>query len=71
MEDSDTFLMILDRGQEKRAKKDILLVGEERLGPADESIRSEIETVSDLERLDRMMRRAAKATAWREILDTR
>jgi hypothetical protein len=70
MEDSDTFLMIIDRGQEKRAKRDILLVGEERLGPAEDSIKAELENVSDLERLDRMVRRAVKATNWREILDT-
>jgi hypothetical protein len=70
MEESDTFLMILEQGEEKRAKRDILLFGEERLGPADESIKAELENVSDLERLDRMVRRTAKATAWREILDT-
>lgn len=70
MEESDTFLMILDQGQEKRAKRDILLVAEERLGPAGESFKAELESVSDLERLDRMIRRAAKATAWQEILDT-
>jgi hypothetical protein len=70
MEESDTFLMILDRGQEKRAKRDILLFGEERLGPADDTIKAELENVSDLERLDRMVRRTVKATNWREILDT-
>ncbi|MGH7137390.1 MAG: hypothetical protein ACREHD_16725 [Pirellulales bacterium] len=70
MEESDTFLMIIDRGQEKRAKRDILLVGEERLGPADDAMKAELENVSDLERLDRMVLRAVKATNWREILDT-
>lgn len=70
MEESDTFLMILERGAEQRAKRDILLFGEERLGPSGESIKAELESVSDLERLDRMVRSAAKAKAWREILDT-
>jgi hypothetical protein len=70
MQESDTYLMIVDEGREKQAKRDILLVGEERLGPAEESVKSELHTVTDLERLDRMVRRAVKAATWREILDT-
>jgi hypothetical protein len=70
MQESDTYLMILEEGQEKQAKKDILLVGEERLGPPDESVNARLEGITDLERLDRMIRRAAKAASWQEILDT-
>jgi hypothetical protein len=70
MEESDTYLMIVDQGKEKEAKRAIFLVGEERLGSADESIKSELDNVSDLDRLERMIRRAAKAATWREILDT-
>jgi len=70
MEESDTYLMIVDEGKEKQAKKAILLFGEEKFGPADEAIKSELDGVTDLDRLDRMIRRAVKATAWREILDT-
>jgi hypothetical protein len=70
MQESDTYLMILDEGKEKQAKKAILLVGEERLGPPDESINVRLEGITDLERLDRMIRRAVKAASWQEILDT-
>lgn len=70
MEESDTYLMILERGEEKRAKRDILLFGQGRLGPADESVKAELEAISDLQRLDRMVCRAVKAANWREILDT-
>lgn len=70
MQESDTYLMIVDEGMEKQAKKSILLVGEERLGPASETIRAELENVSDLERLDRMIRCAVRASSWQEILDT-
>lgn len=70
MEESDTYLMIVDQGKEKEAKRAILLFGEERLGPPDEFIKSELGKVSDLDRLERMIRRAAKATAWAEIVDT-
>jgi hypothetical protein len=70
MQESDTYLMIVDEGMEKQAKKDILLVAEARLGPAEASVKSELDSVSDLERLDRMIRRALAANNWREILDT-
>jgi hypothetical protein len=40
MEESDTCLMILDQGQEKATRRAILLVGEERLGPAEESVKA-------------------------------
>src|SRR5205823_5944186 len=33
MQESDTYLMILDEGQEKATRADILVVGEERFGP--------------------------------------
>src|SRR5438552_2738463 len=70
MQESDTYLMILDEGKEKQAKKDILLVGEEQLGPPGESVKVHLEGITDLERLDRMIRRAVKAASWQEILDT-
>lgn len=70
MHESDTYLAILDEGQEKRAREDILLVGEERLGPPDESSKVQLNTVTDLERLKRMLRRAVTAAGWHEILAT-
>jgi hypothetical protein len=70
MEESDTYLMILDQGQEKRARKYILILSEERCGPADPSIRAWLEGITDLERLDRLFRCAMKAANWQEILDT-
>ena len=70
MQESDTYLMILDEGQEKFAREAILVVGEERLGPSDESVRSQLANVTDLDRLKRMVRRAVKAASWQEILET-
>src|SRR5205823_1057181 len=64
MHESDTYLAILDEGQEKFAREAILVVGEERLGPADETVRSQLSSISDLERLKRMHRRAVKAANW-------
>jgi hypothetical protein len=70
MQESDTYLMILDEGQEKFAREAILVVGEERLGPFDEAVRSQLASVTDLDRLKRMHRRAVKAASWQEILET-
>jgi hypothetical protein len=70
MHESDTYLAILDEGQEKRARKDILIFGEEKFGPPDESVKAQLESITDLERLDRMVRRTVRAAGWQEILDT-
>jgi hypothetical protein len=70
MHESDTFLAIIDEGQEKFAHKAILAVGEERFGPPDEKVVAQLSAVTDLARLERMVRRAAKATAWQEVLET-
>ena len=70
MHESDTYLAILDEGQEKFAREAIFVIGEERLGSADEAVRSQLLNVTDLDRLKRMHRRAVKAASWQEILDT-
>ncbi len=70
LEESDTYLMILEQGEERARRGDILMFGEERLGAADESVRAAFENVKDLERLKRMVRKAATAASWQQILDT-
>jgi hypothetical protein len=70
MQESDTYLAILDEGQEKYARKAVMLVGQERLGPPPEEIKTRLEGIADLERLDRMLCRALKAANWDDILAT-
>jgi hypothetical protein len=70
MHESDTYLAIVDEGQEKASRKAILVFGEERLGPPEESLIAQLHLITDLDRLTRMIRRTAKATTWQEILDT-
>jgi hypothetical protein len=70
MQESDTYLMILDEGQAKATREDILVVGEERFGPPEEAVRAQLASVTDLGRLKRMHRRAVKAASWEEILAT-
>jgi hypothetical protein len=56
MEESDTFLAILDQGQEKHARNMILLAGQETCGPPSDEVKSRLENIrDDLERLDRML----------------
>jgi hypothetical protein len=70
MQESDTYLGILEEGEEKHARKAILLFGGKKLGPPDASIKTRLESITDLERLDRMMLQAPTAATWEEILDT-
>jgi hypothetical protein len=70
MRESEAYFDILDEGREKQVKEDILLAGEVRFGPADESVKTALAGVNDLDRLRAMFRRALKASSWREILDT-
>jgi hypothetical protein len=70
MHESDTYLAILDEGQVKARREDILEAGEDRLGPSDEAVRTQLSSITDLARLKRMHRRALKAASWQEILET-
>lgn len=70
MQESDTYLMILDEGQMKHARKTILILGEDRFGSADESIKSQLSNITDLDRLERMILRTIEAADWQEILAT-
>jgi hypothetical protein len=70
MHESDTYQAILDEGQEQFAREIILLQGGDRFGPPEESVRVQLNTITDLPRLKRMARQTPKATSWQEILDT-
>lgn len=74
LEESDTYLMILEQGEErgevKARRGDILLVGEARLGAASAGARDQLGSVNDLDRLIRMVQKAATAATWQEILET-
>lgn len=70
MQESDTYLMILDEGRAKARREDILIVGEEKFGPPDVSLKYQLNLITDLDRLKRILLRATKAVSWQEILDT-
>jgi hypothetical protein len=70
MHESDTYLAILEEGGEKAIREVILGLGEDRVGPPDESVKTSLNGITDLNRLKRMARQAPKAASWQEILDT-
>jgi hypothetical protein len=70
MQESDTYLAILDEGQEKALREVILVQGEDRLGPPAESVKAELNNVLDLDRLRRMARKTPNASSWQDILNT-
>jgi hypothetical protein len=70
MEESDTFLAIIDEGQEKALREVILVQGEDRFGPPGESVKVSLSTIGDLDRLKRMARRTPKVGSWQDVLDT-
>ena len=70
MEESDTYLMIRELGEAMGARKSILLVGEERLGPPHESCKAYLDGITDLECLNRIFLRTITAASWQEILNT-
>jgi hypothetical protein len=70
MHESDTYLMILEEGQEKALREMILLQGEDRFGELDESVKAQLKGITDLDRLKRMGRNTPRAANWQEILAT-
>ena len=70
MEESDTYLMILDQGEERGLRGIILLLGEDQFGPPNASVKAGLQNITDLDRLKRIARRTPKAASWQEILDS-
>ncbi|MBI1918644.1 MAG: hypothetical protein HYS12_28455 [Planctomycetes bacterium] len=70
MQESDTYLMILDEGAAKTLKEMILLQGEDQVSAPDEAVKARLNGITDLDRLKRMLSKTPKAASWQEILDT-
>jgi hypothetical protein len=70
MQESDTYLMILDEGQEQGMRKMLLALGEKRFGPPSEPVKAELQSITDLDRLVRMACQTSNAASWQEVLDT-
>ena len=68
LEESSTYQMLLDRGRIDEARRLLLLQGEIRFGPPDGPVRTAIDSLGDLEQLERLSRRLLATTSWSELL---
>ncbi|HEV3024994.1 MAG TPA: hypothetical protein VGX76_21115 [Pirellulales bacterium] len=69
MRESDTYLMILEEGEEKATREIVFTLGEDRVGPPDEGVKAVLNPITDLPRLKRIARQTPKAASWKELLD--
>jgi hypothetical protein len=70
MRDSDTYLAILEEGEETHAKKFIRRWGQKRFGPPDAAVTACLDAITDLARLERIEDQVHNAANWQELLDT-
>ena len=70
MRESDTYMAIIDEGQEMMVKKNILSLGQKKFGPPEPAITTRLEGDSDLEHLSRILDRILEATSWEDLLNS-
>ena len=70
MRDSDTYLAILDEGREEEAREWIKLLAEQRFGPCEEQILTQLNSITDLDRLHRIRLRLLTTIGWQDLLQT-
>ena len=70
MEESDTYLAILDEGRLDHARKVVLRLGQKKFGPAGDDVVTAVKGIDDLERLDRLIEGYTKVSSWHELLQT-
>lgn len=68
--ESDTYLYILEQGELKAVRKFLLRLGRKRFGEDDENVRTALEGITDLERLERLLERLLEVSTWQELLQT-
>jgi hypothetical protein len=69
MEESDTYMAIIDEGREKEAKSIILRMGQKRFGPVPESVRARLAAVTDIDRLEIIADRLLDVNGWEQLLE--
>ncbi len=73
MEESVTYQAILAKGAQAgalaEAKKTLLLLGRERFGRVTARVKTAVEALHDLERLEQLELRVLRVASWDELLD--
>jgi len=68
--DDVTYHRLLDAAHLTCARKWVLIIGEDSLGSSSDSVKDRVNSITDLDRLERMAQAAEKGRSWQEILDT-
>ena len=77
MEESTTYQAILEKGIAKgkdvgareELRKVLLLLGQDRFGPASARVSRALNAINELERLEGLTVRLLKVSSWQELLD--
>jgi hypothetical protein len=65
-----SFVAIREEGEAMAARADILILGTERLGSPPEAVPAQLNLITDLQRLTRILLRTITAATWQEIIET-
>lgn len=68
MEESVTYQAIIEKGQPKEASRLLLRLGQVRFGPPPEKARKTIESMTELDHLERLSERLVQVAGWDELL---
>lgn len=68
MHESDTYQAILDEGAIAQSKRLLLRLGCKRFGEPDAALRSALEAISELPRLEQLSERLLEADSWQDLL---
>jgi hypothetical protein len=70
MKESTTYQYILREGRAEQLRKDLLQLGRKRFGTPPVAARRALESLGDLDRMERMLDRVIEVSDWQELLDT-
>jgi hypothetical protein len=70
MSESTAFDEAIEEGAITNSHKTLLLQGRELFGSPDEAIKSELKSIRDLDRLERLLSAILKTKSWQELLAT-
>jgi hypothetical protein len=68
--ESSTYQAILDEGAVRALQRTLLRQARPKLGEPDEATRQALVSITDLDRLDRILDRWREVSTWQELLQT-
>lgn len=70
MEESTTYQAIIRKGRLAEARKFLLLIGEEILGPPSQAARAAVNALEDADQVEHLGKRVPHVESWEELLAT-